>query len=126
MSRPWYQSIHLPRSPTSDRLQKREFHCSRRSFLTVSSSLKVVSTFHFSPASQQVLREAAASSDVTCVTNADELFAHLHDAEVLCAYNMPPNWRVLAPRLRWLQYPGAGVDALQPTGLLNADSGVMV
>ncbi len=39
---------------------------------------------------------------------------------------MPDNWRALAPYLRWLQYPGAGVDALLPTGLLNDDSGVIV
>ncbi len=39
---------------------------------------------------------------------------------------MPENWHELAPHLRWLQYPGAGVDALLPTGLLAADSGVIV
>ena len=92
----------------------------------MSSSLIVVSTFRFSPASQQVLRDAAASEDVFCVSNADELSAHLHDAEVLCAYNVPARWRELAPRLRWLQYPGAGVDALRPTGLLAADSGLII
>lgn len=92
----------------------------------MSSSLIVVSTFRFSPASQQVLRDAAASEDVSCVSNADELSAHLHDAEVLCAYNVPARWRELAPRLRWLQYPGAGIDALRPTGLLAADSGLII
>lgn len=92
----------------------------------MSSSLIVVSTFRFSPASQQVLREAAASENVLCVSNADELSEHLHDAEVLCAYNVPARWRELAPRLRWLQYPGAGIDALRPTGLLDPKSGLFV
>lgn len=92
----------------------------------MSSSLIVVSTFRFSPASQQALREAAASENVLCVSNADELSAHLGEAEVLCAYTVPANWRELAPRLRWLQYPGAGIDALQSTGLLNAESGVII
>jgi phosphoglycerate dehydrogenase-like enzyme len=92
----------------------------------VSSSLMVVSTFQFSPALQQALREAAASENVTCVSNADELAAHLHEAEILCAYTLPANWRELAPHLRWLQYPGAGIDALQPTGLLDAGSGVII
>lgn len=92
----------------------------------MSSSLIVVSTFRFSPASQQVLRDAATSEDVFCVSNADELSAHLHDAEVLCAYNVPARWRELAPRLRWLQYPGAGIDALRPSGLLAADSGLII
>ena len=92
----------------------------------MSSSLIVVSTFRFSPASQQVLREAAATENVLCVSNADELSEHLHNAEVLCAYNVPAAWHELAPRLRWLQYPGAGIDALQPTGLLAPDSGVII
>jgi phosphoglycerate dehydrogenase-like enzyme len=92
----------------------------------VSSSLIVVSTFRFSSASQQVLREAAASENVFCVSNADELSEHLHDAEVLCAYNVPAGWRELAPRLHWLQYPGAGIDALRPTGLLDPKSGLII
>ena len=92
----------------------------------MSSSLIVVSTFRFSPASQQVLREAAASENVFCVSNADELSEHLHDAEVLCAYNVPAGWRELAPRLHWLQYPGAGIDALRPTGLLDPKSGLII
>jgi phosphoglycerate dehydrogenase-like enzyme len=86
----------------------------------------VVSTFRFSPASQQVLREAAATENVLCVSNADELSEHLHNAEVLCAYNVPAAWHELAPSLRWLQYPGAGIDALQPTGLLAPNSGVII
>jgi len=39
---------------------------------------------------------------------------------------MPDNWRALAPHLRWLQCSGAGVDGLQPTGVLDSDSGVIV
>jgi len=45
---------------------------------------------------------------------------------MLCSYWMPTNWRELAPRLRWLQCSGAGVDGLEATGILRADSGVMV
>jgi phosphoglycerate dehydrogenase-like enzyme len=93
--------------------------------VTVSSSLKVVSTFPFTPESQRILKEAAASESVIATT-ADELSAHLADAEVLCSYTIPVNWRTLASRLRWLQFTGAGVDSLAPTGLLDADSGVMV
>lgn len=85
----------------------------------------VLSTFQFSPASQQELREAA-QMDVLCVIRDEDFINHLPEAEIVCAYRLPDNWHELAPHLRWLQYPGAGVDALAPTGLLNADSGIIV
>ena len=91
----------------------------------MSSSLKVVSTFPFTSASQQVLKEAAASEAVV-VTTSDGLSVYLSDAEVLCSPAIPANLRALAPRLRWLQFPGAGVDSLRSSGLLEADSGVIV
>src|SRR6266849_6334375 len=94
----------------------------------VTTHPKVVSTFSFSPESQEVLREAA-NAEVLCITRTNEFkefLIHLQEAEVLCAYSLPDNVRELAPTLRWLQYPGAGVDSLQPTGLLAADSGIIV
>lgn len=91
----------------------------------MSSSLKVVTTFPFSTESQQLLKEAAATEAVE-VTTADELSAHLSDVEILCSYFIPSDWRTQAPKLRWLQFPGAGVDSLATTGLLNANSGVIV
>jgi len=93
--------------------------------MIVSSSLKVVTTFPFSAQSQQLLKEAAATEAVI-VTSADELSTYLSDAEIVCSYFIPPDWRTLAPNLRWLQFPGAGVDSLAKTGMLNADSGVIV
>jgi len=84
-----------------------------------------VSTFPFTTASQQLLKEAAATEAVV-VTTADELSVHFPDAEILCSDIIPANWRTLAPRLRWLQFPGAGVDSLATTGLLDANSGVLV
>jgi phosphoglycerate dehydrogenase-like enzyme len=91
----------------------------------VSSSLKVVSTFPFTSASQQLLKEAAGTQAVV-VTTSDELSVYLSDAEILCSSTVPANWRTLAPGLRWLQFPGAGIDSLASTGLLDADSGVIV
>jgi phosphoglycerate dehydrogenase-like enzyme len=84
-----------------------------------------VSTFPFTTASQQLLKEAAATEAVV-VTTADELSVHFPDAEILCSDIIPANWRTLAPRLRWLQFPGAGVDSLATTGLLDANSDVLV
>src|SRR6266480_6624762 len=88
-------------------------------------SLKIVSSFPFSQGSLNMLREAA-QADVLCVADTNELLAHLHEAEILCSYKVTRKWRKLAPQLRWLQAAGAGVDELRPTGILDADSGVIV
>src|SRR5207302_11284019 len=55
-----------------------------------------------------------------------ELAAALAKAEVLCGYEVPDNWRELAPGLRWLQFPGAGVDSLQPSGVLDAGCDLVI
>jgi phosphoglycerate dehydrogenase-like enzyme len=85
----------------------------------------LLSAFQFSPASQRVLREAA-QAEVVCITRAEEFRARLQDAEIVCSYWMPEDWRALAPRLRWLQCSGAGVDGLLPTGILDPESGIIV
>lgn len=91
----------------------------------MANGLKVVSTFPFTPASQEVLNEAAGTA-IVCTTRPDEFQSLLPEAEVLCTYSVPGNVREIATNLRWLQYPGAGVDSLLPTGLLDAKSGVVV
>lgn len=91
----------------------------------VSTNLKVVSTFRFTPTSQQMLCEAA-QAEVVCVTNQEELNEQLPEAEILCAFAVPSNWSELAPHLRWLQYPGAGVDGLRSSGLLEPQSRVQI
>lgn len=87
--------------------------------------LNVVSTFQFSPESQGLLREAA-EGEVVCISRAEEFLTRLPDADVVCSYWMPNNWRESAQRLKWLQCSGAGVDGLQPTGLLDVESQVIV
>jgi len=87
--------------------------------------MTVVSTFQFSPASQAILREAA-QANFLCITNTEEFLARLRDAEILCSYWLPNNWRELAPNLRWLQASGAGIDGLRSTGILDTTSGVIV
>lgn len=86
---------------------------------------KVISTFQFSPESQARLREAA-QRDVICVANIEDLQKRLPEAEILCSYRLPDNWRELSPHFRWLQAPGAGIDGLRSSGLLDADSDIMV
>jgi phosphoglycerate dehydrogenase-like enzyme len=70
--------------------------------------------------------DEAAGAPITCVFGDEELAASLAHADVLCGYALPANWRGAAPRLRWLQFPGAGVDSLRPIGLLERDSKVIV
>src|SRR5260370_38323968 len=91
----------------------------------VATDLKVVSTYRFTPTSQKMLREAAGS-EVICVTSQEELIAQLPQTEVLCSFSVPANWSELAPNLRWLQYPGAGVDGLRPSGLLTQQDRVLI
>ncbi|GCE14305.1 D-2-hydroxyacid dehydrogenase [Tengunoibacter tsumagoiensis] len=86
---------------------------------------KVVSTFQFSLASLQVLREAA-QREVICVNSREDFLARLPEAEILCASELPANWRSLTPQLRWLQTSGAGVDGLLSTDILDPESGVLV
>jgi phosphoglycerate dehydrogenase-like enzyme len=93
--------------------------------MAMTGGLKVVSSFQFSPESQEVLRRAA-NADVLCISRSEEFLERLSEAEIACSYWMPKNWRALAPHLRWLQCSGAGVDGLRPTGVLDTDSGVIV
>ncbi len=91
----------------------------------MTESLNVISTFQFSPASLEILREAA-DAEVLCLTNNDEFLTRLQEADVLCSYWVPDMWRTLTKRLRWLQCSAAGVDSLLPTGILNEESGIVV
>ena len=86
---------------------------------------RIISAYPFSQESQALLSEAA-QAEVLCLASLDEFQSRLREAEILCSYWMPQNWRELAPNLRWLQCSGAGVDGLRSTGILDADSGVMV
>ncbi|HVB73909.1 MAG TPA: D-2-hydroxyacid dehydrogenase [Ktedonobacteraceae bacterium] len=90
----------------------------------MSTELNVVSTFRFSEASQQMLSEAAGAP-IVCVTG-EELVTRLANADVLCSNDIPANLGQLARRPRWIQVPSAGVDALKPTGLLDAGSEIII
>lgn len=91
----------------------------------MSTGFKVVSTYRFTPTSLQLLQDAA-STEVRCVSSQEELLEQLSEIEVLCSFSIPDRWQELAPKLRWLQYPGAGVDGLRASGLLERDSRVVV
>ena len=91
----------------------------------MAEGFNVVSTFPFSAEALAEIRERAGT-EVALATGAAEMAELLPGAEVLCAFRLPNNVRAVARNLRWLQYAGAGVDALQETGLLDHDSGVTV
>ncbi|MBX5449129.1 D-2-hydroxyacid dehydrogenase [Thermogemmatispora sp.] len=87
--------------------------------------LKVLCTFPFDEEALERIREAA-QGEVVLATRDEELMAHVGSAEIICGFRLPKNILQLAPRLRWLQFAGAGVDGLRDTGLLDPDSGVIV
>lgn len=89
------------------------------------TGFKVVSTYRFTPTSLQLLQEAAAA-EILCISSQEDLLEYLPQTEVLCSFWLPRGWQVLAPHLRWLQYPGAGVDGLRDSGLLERESRVVV
>lgn len=93
----------------------------------MTESLKVITTYPFTRADIDLLQEAA-QSNVVCLTNNEDLQTYLGNAEVLCAgvHEVPARWRELAPRLRWLQATGAGVDQLRTKNIVNAESGIVV
>ncbi len=86
---------------------------------------KVVCNFIFSEPLLRELREAAGG-DIISVANKEDFLSALREAEVLCGGRVPENWREAAPHLRWLQFPGAGVDSLRKTTILRPDSGVLI
>ncbi|WP_052887549.1 D-2-hydroxyacid dehydrogenase [Thermogemmatispora carboxidivorans] len=87
--------------------------------------LKVLCTFPFNEEALVKIREAA-QGEVVMATRDEELAAQAEEVEVICGFWLPKNIRQLAPRLRWLQFAGAGVDGLRDTGLLDPASGVIV
>ncbi len=91
----------------------------------MSTSLKVVSSYRFTPTSQQLLRDAA-EMEIFCTANQEELLAQLPQAEIFCSFSIPDNWQTLAPHLRWFQFAGAGIDGLRFSGLLEKQSKVLV
>src|SRR5215472_8900597 len=85
----------------------------------------VLSTYPFSTTDLAELR-AAAQTDVLCIATKEGLTSHLPEAEILCSYTIPGNWRELAPKLRWLQVASGGIDGLRGTGILDAQNDVIV
>src|SRR5437763_16770516 len=92
---------------------------------TVSTGLNVVSSFHFSQASQELLSEAAGTQ-IHVLRSTEELAAALAEAEVLCGYELRENWRELAQRLCWLQFCGGGVGCVGANGALEGGSKLII
>ena len=91
----------------------------------MSDTPKILTEVEFDSASLQKLREAA-QTDITVITDRQELLKALHDADIFCGFAIPDNVLEIAPHLRWIQYSGAGLDRLPPTGLLAPESRVIV
>lgn len=86
--------------------------------------LNVVSSFVFTPESTARLKEAA-NGEIIYVKDKTELLAALRDADVYCGGTILDNMREIAPRLRWVQYPAAGIDRLRNHPILQPESGIV-
>ncbi len=91
----------------------------------MSDTPKILTEVEFDSASLQKLREAA-QTDITLITDRQEVLKALQEADIFCGSTVPDNILEIAPRLRWLQYIGAGLDRLPSTGLLAPGSRVIV
>jgi phosphoglycerate dehydrogenase-like enzyme len=91
----------------------------------MSTPLKVVLNFGFPTPIMNQIREAA-QAEVLYLDDRTAFQDALAEAEIVCGFLRSANWRELAPHLRWLQNPGAGVDQLLGSSLLSPDSGVIV
>jgi phosphoglycerate dehydrogenase-like enzyme len=88
-------------------------------------SSTIVTDIDFSPASRQQLHDAV-QSDIAYLADREEFLRALEGAEILCSLNLPDDLLERAPKLRWLQNPGAGLERLRPLKLLDAGSRVIV
>jgi phosphoglycerate dehydrogenase-like enzyme len=86
--------------------------------------LNVVSSYVFTPESEARLK-AAINGGFATIRDRKDWPAMLHDADVYFGMRIPDNWREVAPRLRWIQYPAAGIDRLRNHPILQPDSGVL-
>ncbi|GHO43372.1 D-2-hydroxyacid dehydrogenase [Ktedonospora formicarum] len=84
----------------------------------------IISRFGFSEYLLEKLRDAA-QADITVIEEKESFNRSLRDAEIICGF-LPNNWRELAPNLRWLQSPAAGLDSLRGNSILEPESGVIV
>ncbi len=91
----------------------------------MSTSLKVVTNFGFPAPIMDQIREAA-QAEVIYQEERSAFKQALAEAEIVCGFIPGNNWRELAPHLRWLQNPGAGIDRLLGSSLLASDSGVII
>ena len=94
----------------------------------MSGSRLLVSDYDFAPVDRDRLLEALRDVPPVLVPRG-QLVSALQEhpeAEILCTFHAPANAQALAPGLRWLALPSAGVESAAEAGLLTPASGLMV
>jgi phosphoglycerate dehydrogenase-like enzyme len=90
--------------------------------LKMSQELSVVTDFPFDESDQQIIREAIGTSGRLEIVHDIAALRHtLPHTDILCTFRLPNDILALAPRLRWLQYPGAGIDNFSTQDIILAD-----
>jgi phosphoglycerate dehydrogenase-like enzyme len=91
-----------------------------RRLFPMSDAPIIVTDVTFTEDDQRMIREAAGpEAQLICVNDVAALRRALGTATVLCTFRPPSDIETIAPHLRWLQYPGAGIDTLIEEGVLH-------
>ena len=86
----------------------------------MANTLSIVTDFAFSREDQHLLRETAGPDcRLEFAQDIATMRVALPNADILCSFRPPRDFTTLAPKLQWLQYPGAGIDGLFKEGLLR-------
>ena len=86
----------------------------------MANTLSIVTDFAFGQEDQRLLREAAGPDcRFDFVQDIAAMRLALPYADILCTFRPPRDFTTLAPKLQWLQYPGAGIDGLFKQGVLR-------
>ena len=76
------------------------------------------------PREDRLMRRAGRGGELASMPLSAELRGALREAEVIFSSDLPSGLPALAPRLKWVQYQGAGIDQFGPgsgTGLWESD-----
>ncbi len=75
--------------------------------------LRIVTTYQFEPHEIEKIRAAAPNVELTVCRNQQEFRSRLGDAEVIYG-GLNAETLKLAPKLKWVQWGGAGMEGLNP------------
>lgn len=84
--------------------------------------IHILTDFPFDQGDQHIIRNnAGPTANVQFVRDVAAFRLALPTTDILCTYRLPNDILSIAPQLRWLQYPGAGIDSIIEQGFTLAE-----